>query len=99
MSPGYKFIRDRNKFGGGIAFYITDQLPSQTIKIANRSDIAILTIEKKIRKNNILVAGIYKSSNLIETDFTTKLETIISKLSNKYEKLNLMGDFNVLLAI
>ena len=44
---GYKFIRDRNKFGGGIAFYITDQLPSQTIKIANRSDIAILTIEKK----------------------------------------------------
>ena len=96
---GYKFIRDRNKFGGGIAFYITDQLPSQTIKIANRSDIAILTIEKKIRKNNILVAGIYKSSNLIETDFTTKLETIISKLSNKYEKLNLMGDFNVLLAI
>ena len=96
---GYKFIRDRNKFSGGIAFYITDQLPSQTIKIANRSDIAILTIEKKIRKNNILVAGIYKSSNLIETDFTTKLETIISKLSNKYEKLNLMGDFNVLLAI
>ena len=92
----YKFIRkERNKFGGGTAFYITDQLPSRTIKIENLSDIEILTIEITIRKNKILLAGIYKPLNLSETDFTTNLETIISKLSNKYEKLILMGDFNV----
>ena len=95
--PGYKFIRrDRNKFGGVIAFYITDQLPSQTIKIENPSDMEILTIEITIRKNKILVAGIYKPPNLSETNFTTNLETIIiSKLSNKYEKLILMRDFNM----
>ena len=81
--------------GCGIAFCITDQLPSRTIKIENPSDIKILTIKITIRKNKILVAGIYKPPNLSETDFTTNLETIISKLSNKYEKLILMGDFNM----
>ena len=76
----YKFARkDRNKFGGGIAFYINDQLPSRPIKIENPSDIEILTIEITIRKNKILVAGIYKPPNLSETDFTTNLGTIISK--------------------
>ena len=36
---GYKFVRkDVNKFGGGIAFYITDQLPSWIIKIENLSN-------------------------------------------------------------
>ena len=82
-------------FGGGLAFYINDQLPSRTIKIDNLSDIEILTIEITIRKSKILVAGIYKPPNLSETDFTTSLETIISKLSNSYEKLILMGDFNM----
>ena len=73
---GYKFVRkDRNKFGGGIACYINDQLPSRPIKIENPSDIEILTIEI-IRKNKILVAGIYKPPNLSETDFTTSLKLL-----------------------
>ena len=33
----------------------------------------------------VLVGGICKLGNLSETDFTTSLETIISKLSNSYE--------------
>ena len=83
---GYKFVRkNRNKFGGGIAFYVNDQLPSRIMKIENPLDIEILNIEITIRKNNLL----------FETDFTTSLETIISKLSNSYEKINLMGDFNM----
>ena len=48
---GYKFVRkDRNKFGGGIAFYINDQLPSRTTKIENPSGIEILTIEITMQK-------------------------------------------------
>ena len=91
-----KFIRrDRNQFGGGITFYITDQLPSRTIKIENPPDIEILTIDITIHKNKFLVAGISKPPNLSETNFTTNLETILSKLSNKYEKIILMGDFNM----
>ena len=61
----------------------------------NPLDIKIMTIEITIRKNKILVAGIYKPPNLTETDFTTTLETIIIKLSTKYENLILMGDFNL----
>ena len=93
---GYKFIRnDSNKFGGGIAFSITDQLSSRNIKIENHSDIEIVTIETTIRKNKIPFAWIYKPPNLSETNFTTNLETIIRELSNKYEKLILMGNFNM----
>ena len=93
---GYKFIRkDRNKFGGGIAFYINDQLTSRTIKIENPSDIEVVTIEITTRKNKIVVPEIYKPPNLSETDFATSFETIISNLSNQYEKLILIGDFNM----
>ena len=78
---GYRFIRiDRNKFTGGIASYITDRLASRTIKVENLSDIEILTLEITIRKNKIIVARIYKPPKLSETDLTTNLETIISKL-------------------
>ena len=55
----------------------------------------MLTIEITIHKNKILVAEIYKPPNLSETDFTTNLETIISKLSSKYKKLTFMRDFNI----
>ena len=42
----YRFIRNnRNKFGGGIAFCVNDQLPNWAIKIENHSDIEILTIK------------------------------------------------------
>ena len=70
-------------------------LPSRAIKFEDPSDIELLTIEITIRKNRILVAGIYKPPNLSETDLTTSIETIISKVSNSYEKLILIGDFNV----
>ena len=64
---GYKFmLKDRNKFRGGIAFDITDQLPSGIVKIENLSGIEILTIEITIRKSKVLVAEIYKHSSLVK---------------------------------
>ena len=65
------------------------------MKIENLSNTQILTIEVNICKNKILVAGIYKPSNLTEASFNTNPETIISKLSNTYEKLILKGYFHL----
>lgn len=79
----------------GTVFYINNQLPRRATKIENLSDIEILTTERAISKNKILFPGIYKPLNLIKINFTTSPETIISKLSNKYEKLILMVDFNM----
>ena len=45
----YKFIKKEKKLGSGIAFYIHDQLPNQTIKIEHPLDIAILSIVITIR--------------------------------------------------
>ena len=47
----------------------------------------------------IFVPGIYKPPNLCETDFTTSHEKIISKLSNSYEKLILMGEMSIQLVL
>ena len=76
-------------------FYINDQLPRWTIKIENPSNTQIMTIEITVRKIKTLVAGIYKPLNISENNFTASLETITSKLSNKYEKLILMRDFKI----
>ena len=54
-----------------------------------------MTIEITIRKIKTLVAGIYKPLNISENNFTASLETITSKISNKYEKLILMRDFKI----
>ena len=79
------------KFAVGIVFHILGKLPSLTMKIEKPSYIEIMTIEITICKNKILVAGIYKPPNLRETNFTTNLETIIRKPSNKYGKINFYG--------
>ena len=52
-------------------------------------------MEITICKNAILVARIYKLPNLGKTDFIASLEILLSKLSNKYEKLIVIGDFNM----
>ena len=70
-----------------LLFYVNNQLPNRTIKIDT------LTIEIIIRKKKFLLRE-YKP-NLSEIDFSTSLESIISRLSNKYEKLIFMGDFNM----
>ena len=65
---GYIFVRKhRNKFGRGTTFYITDQLPSWTIKNE---------IEITIHKNKILAAEIYNPSNLNETDLLLVLKPL-----------------------
>ena len=70
-------------------------MPKWTIRIEKPSDTEILTIEITIHKNKIFAAELYKPSNLSETEFSTNLETIISKLLNNYEKLILMGNFDM----
>ena len=55
----------------------------------------IVTIKITIHKNKILVVKIYRPPNPSEPNFACNPETIISKLSNKYEKLILMLYFNI----
>ena len=51
-----------------------------------------------VSKNKILLQEDINHLTLNETKFTTTLESIISKLSNKYEKLILMGDFDMIVS-
>ena len=59
--------------------------------VSHNPHILIIANELLIRKNKVLVAGIYKpprdiqTTRDIQTDFITSLETIVSKLSNSYD--------------
>ena len=67
VMSGYKFIEKRkNKSGGGISFYVNDQLPRQTITIENPRDIEILAIEITISKNKILLQGYINHLTLVK---------------------------------
>ena len=54
-----------------IFFLIDNQLPSQTVKIENPSDIEILTTEITIRKYKSLVSGIQNPQYLSENNLAT----------------------------
>ena len=62
--------KDWKKFGGGFFFLIDNQLPSQTVKIENPSDIEILTTEIT-SKYKSLVSGIQKPQYLRENNLAT----------------------------
>ena len=90
---GYKFTS--NQFiVSGYEFIIKDfrvellfilMINCQTKKIENSSYIDILPIAITVRTNKDVVAGIYKPPTLSDTDFTTSLETNISRLLTKFQ--------------
>ena len=72
-----KFIRkDRNEFGGRIAFYVNDQLPSLTIKFENPLEIEIPTIEMTILKDKILLQGYKSHQALVKQIFLLVLKLL-----------------------
>ena len=57
-------------------------------------DVLLINFKPSFMKTNVFKTVISDHSQN-ETHFTTSLETIIKKLSNKYKKLILTGDFNM----
>ena len=95
---GYKDpIRlDRDCHGGGVMFFIRDDLASKEIETYNLPDnVEGLFLEMIIRKSKWLVFGGYNPHKEKAPDFLKHVSKELDALLPKYENLLLLGDFNV----
>ena len=68
------FRKDRNTRGGGLLFYIIQDLNCKVLnKDPTRQDLEILVLELKLHKTNRLVIGTYKPPSRNDIAFTSKL--------------------------
>ena len=96
--PNYKLLRaDRKgRRGGGVAFYI-----SQELKFKMRSDIKLTQVESLFieieNKNlkNIVVGLIYRPPDSNLDPFCEELEQYLHKLGDENKHMFLLGDFNI----
>ena len=93
---GYSIIRnDRNRNGGGFAFYIGNDLSFNTTNIASNS-IEHVFFEILIPKVKPIITGIfYRPLHL--NDFLNKFLNIFQKIDNETNEISLPGDFNIAL--
>ena len=94
LIEGYgKPIRlDRNCHGGGILFFLRDDLPCRELK--SLTNIEGTFIELTIRKSKWLIMGGYNPHKENISSFLGHVSKELDKLLPCYENLLLLGDFN-----
>ena len=95
--PGYKdFRQDRNKYGGGLMFYINQNIScKKTETFQFLSSIEIITLEINLGKEKLLISGTYKSPNINNTSFLNELYNEVTFYSTLYKNCVLLGDLNI----
>ena len=94
---GYKAIRtDRDGFGGGLIFYINEQIPSKVLTFESiPRDIKIILLDFTAKNWKWLCIGLHKLPSQNEKYFLDHLSNTLGQLSCQYDKAILIGDFNL----
>ena len=73
--PSEKLIhKDKNQHGGGLVFYVNQDIPCKTINTFNfPNSLKVLPLEINLRKKYILMIGCYKPSSLNDEYFLDEL--------------------------
>ena len=93
FSAPYRF--DRNSKGGGLLFYIREDIPSKILTYSSNCDIETLLVEINLRKRKWLLNGSYNPNKSQISHHLECLNSLLDKHSKKYENLVFIGDFNV----
>ena len=83
---------DRDRYGGGILFFIRDDLPC--IESKSPSNIEGIFIELRIRNSKWLIMGGYNPHKESISNFLSHVSKELDKFLTFYENLILLGDFN-----
>ena len=90
------FRQDRDKYGGGLMFYINQNIPCKKIETFQfTSSIEILTLEINLGKEKLLIFGTYKPPNINNSSFLNELYNAITFYSTLYKNCVLLGDLNI----
>ena len=99
--PGYTPVRkDRNGStklnGGGVLFYIRDNIPFTVKKDLATNKEELLWVEiNRSKCKPLLIAAAYKPPNVKEANFLETLSNSFAKIDLDKNGLVLMGDFNI----
>ena len=91
FTPPYRL--DWNCHGGGILVYVREDIPSKLIEMKSSSES--ISIELKLRRKKWLVNCSCNANNSDICDHLRSLGKSLNTLLTNYDKVLLMGDFNV----
>ena len=90
------FLKDRNKNGGGLLFYVNQNL---NCKIVNThcfpTEIEILPLELALTKTKWLILGLYKTPFLRSEIFISEVIKVLTFYREIYDNILQMGDLNM----
>ena len=91
----YKTIRrDREYFGGGLIFYINEQIPSKVLTLETiPRDIETILLHFTVKNRKWLNIGLYKPPSQNEKYFLDDISKTLGQLTCQYDKTILIGDF------
>ena len=88
--------RDRTLGGGGLLLYVNENIPNCLLKDHNTpDDIEIICVEINLEKQKWVIIGIYRPPSMQESYFINNLSRVIDFYSKKYDRIVIMGDFNL----
>ena len=85
---------DRDDKGGGLLFYVKDNIPCRQIHLVFVPKIEAIVLEINLKKRKWLLFGIYNPHKVMTDAFLGSLCVALDELSLKYENIVILGDFN-----
>ena len=88
--------RDRVLGAGGLLMYVNEDIPSRLLNEHSApDDLELICVEINLKKQKWLIMGIYRPPKMSETYFLDHLSRITDFYSRKYDRIVIMGDFNL----
>ena len=88
------FRKDRNQTGGGLIFYVNENIACRVIDL-NITDIEVIAIEVIFKNIRWILLGLYKPPSTNDKVFLEQLNKALNKATEKYDCFILVGDFNM----
>ena len=94
---GYKsFRKDRDAFGGGLLFYVNEQLNCRSLeRCLPNTIIEILPLELRLLNSKWLILGAYKPPSQNEPTYFSEIQKLLTYYRSSYDNILLLGDFNM----
>ena len=89
------FCQNRNKHGGGVMFYVNENIPCRVLNIDfNFNDLETIFLKFYLRNRKCLCASSYKR-NQNDQYFLDYINKSLTKLSSQFDTTMLLEDFTL----
>ena len=89
---------NRSKFGGGLVFFIRDNIPYKELKLVdlnpNMTNFEGIFLEINLKRGKWLIFGGYNPQKSSSNHFFETLGRYLDKFTSSYDNILLLGDFN-----